>query len=359
MFVSKRSPNLIIYRHRVEENASTVVELCKSLGIKIVGVTKGVSGNLDIARAMIRGGCYFLGDSRLRNIANLRANGIKAPCLLLRLPKPSEIDEIVLLANCSLISMPETVKLLEEACCIHHVSHDVIVMVDVGDLREGILPYEVEKIAKFLKQCKRVHCIGVGTNVGCFGGVLPYYRNLSELVNAGNVLEMLLGYPLGVYSGGGTSSLALIENKDMPTKINQLRIGEAILLGSDTTRRRIIPYLRQDTMVLEAEVIEVRKKPSIPIGPIGVDAFGNVPAFENRGVRLRAILAIGRQDVRPEGLFPLIDGVNVLGASSDHLILDIEESKEKIFVGDIIPFRVNYGSLLAATTSHYVNIIVR
>jgi len=355
-----RNPRLIIDIDKIEENASKVVTLCKTTGIEIGGVAKGVCGNICVAKAMIEGGCTFLGDSRIKNIAKYRKNGIKASCMLLRLPMPSEIDEVISLANCSLVSMPQTVKLLDETCRIKNSYHDVIVMVDVGDLREGIwtTESEVENMAKALKDCKRIRCVGVGTNLGCFGGVLPSPDNLNKLVETGQSLEKLLGYKLNTYSGGGTSSLALVENGTMPAGINQLRVGEAILLGSDVTGRRTIPYLNQDTMLLEAEVIELRRKPSIPIGLIGADAFGNVPVFADRGIRLRAILAIGRQDVRVEGISPLSDSIHILGASSDHLILDVEDLDE-ISMGDVLTFRVDYGSMLAATTSPYVEVVIK
>ena len=353
------NPKLKVRLDKIRENASQVVNLCKSAGIEAGGVTKGMCGNVSVARAMLEGGCAFLGDSRLKNIATLRREGLKTTFMLLRLPMASEIAEVVSYVDVSLISMPETVKLLDDACMASDRNHDVIVMVDVGDLREGIWPTsaEIEEMAKALRASRRVRCVGVGTNVGCFGGVLPSSENLGHLLKIGHELAEYLGYELRVYSGGGTSSLALVEDHTMPSGINQLRIGEAMLLGSDITGRRLIPYLHQDTMTLVAEVIEVRRKPSVPIGIIGADAFGNVPVFADKGIRLRAILAIGRQDVKPEGITPLNNGVYVLGASSDHLIVDVEELGYKLTIGDTLAFRVDYGAMLAAAVSPYVEVV--
>ncbi|MEG3065547.1 alanine/ornithine racemase family PLP-dependent enzyme [Acetomicrobium sp.] len=355
-----RNPKLRIRLSKVQDNASKVVDLCKGSKIEVGGVAKGVCGNVSVARAMVDGGCSFLADSRIQNIINLKKENLNIPFMLLRLPMPSEIDEIVSLVNFSLVSMTEVVKLIDEACRIQNFYHDVIVMVDVGDLREGIWPSEseIENMAKTLKGCQRVRCMGVGTNVGCFGGVLPSPENLDKLVQVGRELEELLGYKLEIYSGGGTSSLALVEKGIMPLGINQLRVGEAILLGSDVTGRRSIPYLHRDTMVLEAEVIELGRKPSVPIGAVGADAFGNVPTFVDKGVRLRGILAIGKQDVRLEGISPLQEGVYVLGASSDHIILDLEELAGEITIGSTISFKVDYGAMLAATTSPYVKVVI-
>ncbi len=195
-------------------------------------------------------------------------------------------------------------------------------------------------------------------NFGCFGGVLPSEEKLSDLISAGKVIEKELDKELTFFSGGATSSLPLIEEGKMPLGINQLRIGEAFFLGTDTTGMRTIPYLNQDVMHMEAEIIEVRKKPSRPFGKIGADAFGNIPDFPDRGNRRRAIVAIGKQDVRIAGLHPFDDSIEVLGASSDHIILDVEDSKGLIEIGNILKFTVDYGAMLALATSPYVEIEV-
>lgn len=103
-------------------------------------------------------------------------------------------------------------------------------------------------------------------------------------------------------------------------------------------------------------MVEVRTKPSYPIGEVGADAFGQVPVFRDRGVRRRAIAAVGRQDVRPEGLMPFDRGIEILGASSDHLTMDVEDLERELKVGDILRFHVDYGAMLAAVTSPYVKV---
>ncbi|RLF79908.1 hypothetical protein DRN44_08140 [Thermococci archaeon] len=147
----------------------------------------------------------------------------------------------------------------------------------------------------------------------------------------------------------------MLEEDSLPEKINQLRVGEAIILGTSSTDNRDIPWLRQDTLILKAEIIELKEKPSLPEGPIGKNAFGRTPQFVDKGIRKRAILAIGGQDVSIEGLIPLTDGIEILGGSSDHIIVDVTDSQAKLEVGDTLEFRVNYGAMLRAMTSKYVN----
>ena len=196
---------------------------------------------------------------------------------------------------------------------------------------------------------------GIGVNFGCASGVLPSYESLSRFVAFGEALEAELGYKLNVYSGGATTrSLLSLDKNLFPPRVNNLRIGEGYLLGSDKSSGVDIDWLRQDTMELEAELVEIRTKPTVPIGEVGFDAFGGKPVFEDRGRRKRGILAVGRQDVRIEGLEPLDQNVHIITASSDHLLVDIEDCGQNWRVGDILRFRPDYGAMLSLSTSQYI-----
>jgi arginase family enzyme len=141
----------------------------------------------------------------------------------------------------------------------------------------------------------------------------------------------------------------------MPAGINNLRIGEAILQGGrDTFLDHPWTELQGDVFTLSGELLEVKVKPSMPIGKTNVDAFGQKPQFVDEGDRLRGIANIGREDVIAEGLTPLGPGIRILGASSDHLVLDLTEASPTPRVGDRLVFRMNYGAMLAVMTSEYV-----
>lgn len=349
-------PRLNVHLGRLAQNAEAVVRFCTDRGISVAGVTKGIRAIPEVGRLLLDSGCDWLADSRMDNIHRMRSAGIEGPFLLLRIPMPDELEDLVRSADCSLVSMSDTIALLDRECERQGKEFPVILMVDMGDLREGIWPDELEQVAETFRSCPRVRCLGVGANFGCLSGVLPTPKNLTALADLAAELEIFLGYRLEIVSGGATSSLKAFEDGFSHPRVNQLRVGEGILLGNDVTGLRKIPWLRQDTLDLEATVIEVRRKPSFPIGEVGADAFGNVPVFEDRGVRLRAIAAVGRQDVRPEGLFPIEKGVEILGASSDHLTMDVEDLERDLHVGDTLSFHVDYGAMLAAVTSPYVEV---
>ncbi|WP_352396984.1 alanine/ornithine racemase family PLP-dependent enzyme [Aminobacterium colombiense] len=352
-------PRLTVFCDKIAYNASQIVSLCRQWNIGVYGVAKGACAQEDIVHVMVESGCEGIADSRIKNLYRLKKEmRLSVPIMMLRPPMMSEIPEVVEYGDSSVVSMSETIRALDHESVFQKKDHLVLLMIDLGDLREGIWPDELEQIGKILKGCQRVRCMGVGVNFGCFGGVRPSMEKLEELGVLEKELESLLGYPLKVCSGGSTSSLALIEDGTMPSNVNALRIGEAILLGTDSSGGRPLPFLKQQTVILETEIIEVKRKPSFPLGEIAADAFGNIPSFVDRGVRLRAISAIGKQDARIEGLSPLEEGIEILGASSDHMVLDAEKYGRTLHVGDKVHFSVKYSALLALTTSPYVSIHV-
>ena len=110
---------------------------------------------------------------------------------------------------------------------------------------------------------------------------------------------------------------------------------------------------------IEAEIIEIKDKPSLPYGETGYDAFGRKHEFINNGIRKKAILAIGEQDVISSGMTPLDKNIKVLHSSSDHTIIDVTDCENNYCIGDIIGFRLSYGALLRASTSPYVEKIYK
>lgn len=348
------SPILEINLAKLRSNTFRVVEKCREIGISVLGVTKGFSAIPEIVAAMVAGGVDGLADSRMENIIEMRTDGFMQPMTLLRIPCLSDVQSVIAYATTSLNSELSVIRALAQAAEQQGQIHQIVLMVDVGDLREGVLPNDVLNTVREIMRLKGVALVGIGTNMGCLGGILPEIKNLGLLAHLGAMIEAKLGLHMDIISGGGTSTLQLVENKAVPPAINQLRIGEGILLGTDTTHSWTIPWLAQDAFRIRVEVIEVKAKPSLPTGTIGRDGFGHIPNFEDIGIRNRAIVAIGKQDVYVEGLVPVNKKFNILGASSDHLVVDITDSEGEIRVGDEIEFALTYSGLLLACQSHYI-----
>ncbi len=347
-------PRLSIDLDAISANAFEVCRRCAHQGISVTAVTKGMSAQPPVAFAMLEGGCHSLGDSRLENLVKLRQAGVKAPLYMIRIPMLSQLPELIRWADGSLMSSLLVMEKLEQCCAAARIHHKIMVMVDLGDLREGLWPHELPLFAEALKKCRWVELQGVAVNFGCYGATLPTREKLEFLVKIRDELSREIGRPLPTCSGGSTSTLELLEKGQVPAGINNLRVGEAILLGHDTNTGSSLSWLRSRTMYLEAEIVEVRIKPSVPIGEIGYDATGGLPSYNDRGERLRAIAAVGRQDVQVDYLEPLDPGVEILGASSDHMILDVEAMERPPKEGDRLRFSINYSAMLMLTTSPYV-----
>jgi len=349
-----RSPWIEIDVAKIEHNARVVVELCRGHGIGVAGVTKGTCGHPAVARAMLRGGVSAIGESRMENVHRLRQAGIEAPLWLLRVPPLSQVDEVVECVDVSLNSELAVLAGLSEAARRRGRVHDVIVMVDLGDLREGVWPDDLLPFVRELRRLAGVRLVGLGANLTCYGGVVPTTHNMRRLERCAAEVEAELGRPLATVSGGNSSALPLVAAGGMPARIDHLRIGEAILLGRETVHHGAWPGTHQDAFRLYAEVIERKEKPSVPLGERSEDAFGEHPEFADIGERERALVNVGREDVDPHGLTPCDPALRVLGASSDTVILDVSDARSEVGVGDVVPFALGYGSLLAAMDSQYV-----
>jgi ornithine racemase len=347
---------LTIDLDRIEANAAAIVGLCNEHGLAVTGVTKGVGGHPDVARAMLRGGVTSIGESRLENLRRLREARVDARLMLLRMPSITHARQVVELADVSLNSELDVLASLSRAAEQLGRPHDVVVMVDLGDLREGVWPDDVERFVEKAEGLPGLRIAGLGANLTCFGGVLPTVENMGRLVELAASVEDLLGYRLDLVSGGNSSALPLIAAGDMPRRVDHVRIGEGIILGRETGARRPWPGTRQDAVVLHGEVVELKPKPSMPVGPRGQDALGRIPVFPDLGLRDHALVNLGAIDAALESLTPLDPRLVVVGGTSDYLVLDATGAQGDLRVGDEVAFGVGYAALATASTSPYVEV---
>lgn len=347
----------------MKENAEHIVSLCEKNGISVTGVVKGTDslkrGYSEIAALMTESGCISIGDSRLDTISKMREQGFSGKIMLLRIPMKSELEDVVRLTDISLQSEMETLRLTNEYALKHNVIHEVLLMMDLGDLREGFFETEdlIEHALYVEYECEGLHLAGIGTNLGCYGAICPDERNLGRLVSIAKEVEDRIGRKLDLVSGGQTFMLPLVVQEKVPEGINHIRVGEGIVLSRDIIDDWNCPLegMHQDIYTIQAEVIEVKRKASYPVGKIFMDAFGHTPKFEDRGIRKRALLAIGRRDIGSfDYLKVRLQGAEILGGSSDHLILDIEDVEQEIHVGDVISFDCRYGAMVFANQSDSV-----
>jgi ornithine racemase len=345
------APRLEIRLDRIAHNARSLVARLTARGLSVTAVTKATLGLPQVAAVLAAAGVSGIGEPRIETLAALRRSGLTLPLTLIRSPMPSQVAQVVAQADISLNTEPAVLALLSAAAIDQDHRHGVVLMVELGDLREGILPERLEGIAAGLLRLPGLDLIGIGANLACQNGVVPSQASMAELSSLATGLENRFGLVLPLVSGGNSANLPWLFAGGSPGRINNLRLGEALLLGREPLKRRPIPGLRTDAFRLVAEVIEANLKPTLPWGHCQQGAFGAPPTRVDRGERWRALLALGLQDVDAAGL-TLPAGMTLLGASSDHLVLDT--GSVAVAVGAELSFDLNYSALLRAMTSPFV-----
>ncbi len=354
-------PRVVVDLKKFRNNVEQIVKRCDEKDIKITGVIKGYTGIAECSKEFELGGAAFLGSSRLEQLEEAKNAGVKVPLMAIRVPMLSEVKNVVEVADYSLNSEIQVLKALNQAAKEAGKIHNVILMIDLGDLREGF--WDKEELIKAAlmveNDLENLHLAGTGTNLGCYGAILGTPEKLKELIADTEKIEELIGRKVEIISGGATNSIPRLIEDNMPERINHLRVGEGIIIAKDLPELYgyNMDYMYKDTFVLEAEIIEIKDKPSYPVGEIGYDAFGKKQEYVDIGIRKRALVAVGKVDYAYlDSIFPIDADIKVLGASSDHTILDIEDVGKELSIGDIVQFEVNYASIVFVTNNPNVKI---
>lgn len=359
-----RYPMVELDLTKFRNNIDQAVKRCGDLGIGLAGVIKGFTGIPEGAKQFAEAGVDFIASSRLEQIQGCIDYGIKATYMLIRVPMLSEIEEAVRITDISLNSEVEVLKALNKEALKQGKVHKVILMIDLGDLREGFWDKKELLDAALMveRECDGLYLAGVGTNLGCYGSILATPEKMNELIADAEMIEKEIGRKLDIISGGATTSFPMVLSGTMPKRINNLRMGEGIILAKDLKDlfRIDMSFMYQDAFTLRAQIIELKDKPSYPVGELSFDAFGNVGTYEDRGIRKRALLGMGKVDVAfPDMIYPRDKGIEVIGASSDHLILDVEDAERELKVGDIVEFDLCYATIVYVTNSPNVRIVCK
>jgi len=320
---------------KITENARKTLAICRPFGLDVVGVTKGVCGMPEVARAMLAGGVTMLGDARLADIARMRDAGIDARMVLLRSPALSEAAECVALADASLNADLRVLNALAAEAARAGKRHEVVLMVDFDTGREGFAPEEVPDACTKVAAMKGLVLGGLGVYFAYRSEARVQEAAQTRLVALANGIERDRCLGLLVISGGSTNVFRdlTLAGKRVPG-VNQLRLGTCILLGlASSMGPKRIQGFHHDTMMLDAELIEVKR----------------------RG-RLLGILSLGHVDADPEYLFPVEPGVRLVRASSDHTIVDLTGAPVPPSVGDRVAFHLGYFAMNRLLGSRYVRV---
>ena len=354
-------PIMEIYPNIITENCRYLRAVCAEHGVGLTAVIKGYNAYRPITEAIAAGGFRSFASSRIAHLKMLYEQGINADeRMLLRIPMQCELPEVIRYADVSLNSELGTLRWLNAEAARQGKIHKVILMRDVGDLREGFWRRAdlVHVAAIVEKELKNLHLYGIGTNLRCYGSVLPSHENMGELAATRFDVEQRIGRALEIVSGGASTSIEFLASAGFPPGVNHLRAGEGLLTAHNmfANSHDFLPGLDNKAFIIRAQIVEMNAKPTYPVGNLFRNAFGNTATYVDRGIRKRALLGIGNFDVgNAEKLMPLDPGVQILGASSDHLIVDIEDSQQPYQLGGTMAFLPRYQAYLFATNNALVS----
>ncbi len=341
------SPRLTIDLDAVADATRRLSAALSARGMTLTGVTKCVDGEPLVGQTMLESGCAGLADSRLRSLMRLAARAL-GPLTLIRAPQWDELGTAAQVADRIMLSDPGAAKVL--GAHAPGAAVRILLTVDLGDRREGVLPDAAPAVAAEIARLPGIELAGVAVNFACLSGQLPSQELFRQ---AEDVLAEVAGLCVAdpVLSLGGTCVVQHLDGY-RPRFSSEIRSGGGPIYGHDFVSGRGITGLGRTDPVLSAAVLECHRKPPAPEGPGGLDAFGHVPEVDLPGEDAwYALLALGRRDMEPGGLRPLLPGAYLAGATSDVCILITPEPLQP---GDEVRFAVDYDALVRAVTSPFV-----
>lgn len=349
---------ITLNRKKLRENFNFLNNLFEKNNIEWSIVTKVLCGNETFLKEVLALPIEEFCDSRISNLKTIKELNPDAQTVYIK-PAPLTFAEAVAMhADVSFNTEIETLTLLSEKAAEQDKMHKVVVMIEMGELREGVV---LEKVLDFftkIRHLKNIKIVGIGTNLTCMNGVLPDYSKMKTLHECRKEIQEHFGITIPYISGGASVAIPLILNNEMPSYINHFRVGETLYFGTNVYDDSFIEGMHDDVFTLHAEIIEIKTKPNIPEGTFGSNLNGELMDFSDLGEvknTTRAIVDVGLLDLSPSNIQPLDEKIEIVGGSSDMVVLDVGESDFEYGVGDMIPFRINYMALLALMNSFYVD----
>ena len=353
---------LELHRKRLRHNHRFLKELFEKQGMDWGIVTKLLCGNETYLKEVIALGEKELHDTRISNLKVIKRLVPDVQTVYIKPPAKRSIPNVVRYADVSFNSDLTTIRLLSDEAVRQDRHHKVIIMVEMGDLREGVMGDELIDFYAQVFELPHISIIGLGTNLNCLNGIMPTQDKLIQLCLYKQLIETRFDKRIPWVTGGTTVTIPLLLKKQLPKGVNHFRVGEALFFGKDLFTNGTIKGMRNDVFRLHTEVIELSEKPMVPIGEQGVNVAGETPTFDEADIgrtAFRAILDIGLLDVDPSHLTPLDERVKIIEASSDMLVLDLGDNPAGYKMGDLVSFAPDYMGTLGIMNSRYIVKVVR
>lgn len=349
---------LTLDRKKLSQNYKFLDDAFKDNDIEWATVSKLLCGNEEYIKELIDCGTREICDSRISNLEIIKSINPDIKTVYIKPPAISNIEEIVKFADASFNTEYDTISALSKEAQKQNKTHKVIIMIELGDLREGIMGDHLIEFYEKVFQLPNIEISGIGANLNCLHGVMPSEDKLIQLSLYKQLIEARFGKKIEWVTGGTSVVLPLLFRKQIPDGINHFRIGETLFFGADLFEDDVFEGMHDDVFKLYAEIIEITEKPRVPIGVLETNPSGDSYEIDEEDygkTSQRAIIDIGLLDISPDFLIPEDGTLDISGASSDMLILDLEDTKKEYNVGDLLGFKLKYMGALRLMNSNYID----
>lgn len=348
---------LTLYKEKLAHNFQYLKNLFQQNNMDWGVVSKLLCGNETYLELLIELGIKEIHDSRISNLKKVKEISPQVQTVYIKPPAKGSISDVVSYADVSMNTEYYTMKLLSEEASRQKKKHKVIIMIETGDLREGVMGENLVSFYKKVFGLPNIEIIGLGTNLNCLHGVMPSQDKLIQLCLYKQIIELKFNVKIPWISGGTSVTIPLVQSQQIPKGVNHFRVGETLYFGANLFDETTIEGMHNDVFVFYTEIIEITKKPMAPIGTMAANPQGETMEVDESlygKTSYRAIIDVGLLDVDPKYLLFDQHDFEIAGASSDMLVLDIGQNEKGYKVGDIIPFRLKYMGALAVLNSNYI-----
>ncbi|OKL41627.1 alanine racemase [Pontibacter flavimaris] len=348
---------LKLYQNKLQHNYQHLDGVFREHGIDWGIVTKLLCGHELFLKEVLALGVKEVHDSRVTNLKVLKRMAPGVQTVYIKPAPKQSIPDIIQYADVSFQTELEIIRLLSEEAVRQRKLHKIIIMIEMGDLREGVMGEELVDFYESVFELPGITVIGLGANFNCLHGVMPTQDKLIQLCLYKQIIEAKFNREIQWVSGGTSVTIPLLFNHLLPKGVNHFRIGEALFFGLNLFTNETFVGMHDDVFELVTEIIELTEKPMIPSGVLAENPSGESFEVDESlygKTSHRAILDVGLLDINPKFLIPKEENISVIGASSDMLIVELGENAQNFKVGDVLRFNLRYMGALSVLNSRYI-----
>ncbi len=348
---------LKLYRDKLIHNYNHLNGVFTEHSIDWGIVTKLLCGYKPFLKEVLALGVKEIHDSRVTNLKAVKKVAPDVQTVYIKPAPKRSIHDIVQYADVSFQTELEIIKLLSEEALRQNKLHKIIIMIEMGDLREGVMGDALVDFYAQVFELPGISVIGLGANFNCLHGVMPTRDKLIQLTLYKQLIEAKFNRTIPWVSGGTSVTIPLLFTHQLPVGVNHFRIGEALYFGLNLFTNETFEGMYDDVFTLEAEIIELTEKPMIPSGVLAENPSGESFEIDESlygKSSHRAIIDVGLLDINPKFLLPENEALNLVGASSDMLVVELGENEQQYKVGDTLKFNLRYMGALSLLNSRYV-----